>query len=182
MTDEAEQKKPVDKVTVAFIVVLLAGAAMLGFQQLNGAPILPEGTAAPDFKVRRLRGEVVSLGELRGKIVVVNFWATWCPPCREEMPYLVRTVEEFSKDGVTLVAISNDNLDTQREAVEAFLTRVPQLGPYVALGRPEIGHAWRVKALPSMFVVDREGRVVASHQGQATEAQIRRWLKQAVGR
>ncbi|MGV3622784.1 MAG: TlpA family protein disulfide reductase [Archangium sp.] len=182
MSDEAAQKKPVDKVTLAFIVLLLGGAAMLGWQQVNGAAIMEEGTPAPDFQVKRLRGEVVSLGELRGKVVVVNFWATWCPPCREEVPYLVSTVQEFEKDGVTLFAISNDNLLTQREMVEVFLQRYPQLAPYAALGRPEIGAAWRVKALPSLFVLDRQGKVVASHQGQATEGQLRRWVKEAISR
>ncbi len=181
MSDE-QPKKPIDKVTVAFVAVLLLGAALLGVQQMNGTPVLPEGSVAPDFALDRPDGRVVRLSELRGQVVVVNFWATWCPPCREEIPYLVSTVQDFEKDGVTLVAISNDNLDTQRDAVARFLGRFTQLAPYAALGRPDVSHAYGVKALPSMVVIDREGKVAASMQGQATERQIRRWLEDATGR
>ncbi len=181
VSDEAHKKKPIDKVTLAFVVALLGGAALLGWQEaFHGAGIMPEGTPAPAFSVQRPRGDFVSLESLRGKVVVVNFWATWCGPCREEIPYLIRAIEDFSGEGVALVAISNDDLDKQREAVDEYVRRVPQLGPYVALGRPDVGHAYGVRALPSMFIIDRQGRVVASHQGQASESQIRRWLKNAV--
>ena len=175
-----ETKKGPDAVTVLFIGALLVGAIALGVQQARGYPIVEEGTAMPDFTLEREAGGVVTLSQLKGKVVVVNFWATWCPPCREEVPYLVKTVEEFAPKGVELVAISNDNLESQRQAVSGFLKRFPQLQPYVAYGQPEIGHAWRVRALPSLFVLDREGHVVASQQGQASERQLRGWLEDAL--
>ncbi len=181
MSDEATPGK-LDKVTIAFIAALLLGAAALGMQQSGGRSIVPAGARLPGFTLARAEGGEVSLAALRGKVVVVNFWATWCPPCREEIPYLVSTVESFAPEGVELVAISNDNLDAQRAVVTKFLTRFPQLKPYAVYGQPELGHAWQVRALPSVFILDREGRVVTSHQGQATEKQLRGWIQDALRR
>lgn len=180
MSDAPDEKKKADPVTLLFIGALLVGAIALGVQQARGYPIVDEGTQMPDFTLEREAGGVVQLSQLRGKVVVVNFWATWCPPCRDEIPYLVKTVEEFAPRGVELVAISNDNLESQQQAVRGFLKRFPQLQPYVAYGQPEVGHQYRVRALPSLFVLDREGRVVASQQGQASERQLRGWLEDAL--
>ncbi len=168
-----------DRVTWAFVAVLLVGAVVMGWQEVHTG-IFEEGTEAPLFIVDKLLGPPVELASLKGKVVVVNFWATWCPPCREEMPYLLRTVKSFEAQGVTLVAISNDELQGQREAVADFVKDFPDLRTYAALGRPEIGFAYHVKALPSVFVIDREGRVVGSLQGQASESQLRGWIEDAL--
>ena len=180
MSDAPDEKKKPDLVTMLFVGALLVGAIALGIQQARGYPIVDEGTQMPDFTLERHAGGVVQLSQLKGKVVVVNFWATWCPPCRDEIPYLVKTVEEFAPQGVELVAISNDNLDGQQQAVTAFVKRFPQLTPYIAYGQPEVGHHYRVRALPSLFVLDREGKVVASQQGQATERQLRGWIEDAL--
>jgi len=174
---EATQKT--DRVTWAFVGLLLVGAVVMGWQEVH-SEILPGDSLAPAFEVERLSGGRVSLASLQGKVVVVNFWATWCPPCREEMPYLVQTVKDFERQGVTLVAISNDELDGQREVVSSFVAAMPALRPYAALGRPDVGFAYQVKALPSVYIIDREGRLVASHQGQASETQLRGWLEEAL--
>jgi peroxiredoxin len=96
------------------------------------------------------------------------------------MPYLVKLVKERAADGVELVAISNDDLDGQREAVERYVRVLPEVQPYVALGRPEVGAIYEVAALPSVFVLDRDGHVLVSHQGQASESQLRRWIGKAL--
>ncbi len=176
----SDEKKPLDKITITFAIALMLGAVVLGFQQADGVPIVEPGTRPKSFTLQRAAGGEVSLDALKGKVVVVNFWATWCPPCRDEIPYLVSTVEEFAPRGVELVAISNDNVDTQREDVERFLTRFPKLTPWVAYGVPGLGSQWGVRALPSMFVLGRDGRVLASHRGQASERQLRGWLEAAL--
>lgn len=175
----SDEPKKTDRVTWVFVAVLLVGAVVMGWQEVN-AGILPEGSVAPALTVERLEGGSVSLEALRGKVVVVNFWATWCSPCRDEMPYLLSTVKELEPQGVTLIAVSNDDVSGQREAVTRFVRAFPELQPYAALGRPDVGHAWQVRALPSVYVIDRDGHVVASHQGQATESQLRRWLGEAL--
>ena len=178
MSEEAPQKT--DKITWFFVVLLLIGAIVMGWQEVLEPDVLPRHSVAPLFTVSRLDQPPLTLASLHGKVVVVNFWATWCPPCREELPYLVSTVKDYEPRGVTLVAISNDDRPGQREAVRAFLEAFPDLRPYAALGEPEIGASYEVKALPSVYVIDREGHVSASFQGQASESQLRRWIDAAL--
>lgn len=173
-------KKKVDIPTVLFVSTLLIGAVLMGWQEVVGGDVLPRHSVAPPFELEKMDGTTVSLASLRGKVVVVNFWATWCPPCRDEIPYLVATVKEYEPKGVTLVAISRDDRPGQREVVEKFLRTYPALTPYAALGVPEVGELYQVMALPSVYVIDREGHVSASFQGQATEGQLRRWIDAAL--
>ena len=168
-----------EKTSWVIVALLMVGAIFMGWQEVAGG-ILPEGEPAPPFRLDRLDGEKVELAALQGKVVVVNFWATWCPPCREEMPYLVRIVKERAADGVELVAINNDDVDAQRPAIERYLKSMPEVAPYIVLGRPEVSALFRVRALPSVYVLDRHGHVVASHQGQASESQLERWIGKAL--
>lgn len=176
----SEPAKKMDVTTMFFIGLLLLGAVVLGWQEVMDVDVLPKHSIAPPFTVERIDAPPLALASLQGKVVVVNFWATWCPPCREELPYLISTVKEYEPKGVTLVAISNDDRPGQREAVKAFLTQFPELTPYAALGVPDVGERYQVKALPSVYVIDRYGHVSASFQGQATESQLRRWIDGAL--
>jgi thiol-disulfide isomerase/thioredoxin len=175
-----EVPKKTDRTTMVLVGALVLGAVLMGWQEVLDQDVLPPHSVAPPFRVERIDAPPLELSSLKGKVVVVNFWATWCPPCRDELPYLVSTVKEYEPKGVTLVAISNDDRPGQREAVKSFLSGFPELAPYAALGVPEIGASYEVKALPSVYVIDREGHVSASFQGQATESQLRRWIDRAL--
>ena len=174
------RKPKTDRLTAFIVGLLLLGTIFMGWQEVQDGRKLPLGSEAPDFTVQRPDGSSVQLSSLRGKVVVVDFWATWCPPCREEMPYLVKAVQEHEGQGVTMLALSNDDLDDQAEVVGSFLKAFPELSPYAAFGTPAVSASYLVRALPTMYVLDRQGRVVAAWQGQATEAQIREWLSQAL--
>ena len=169
-----------DRTTLFFVALLLVGAVMMGWQEVLSQDLLPPHSIAPPFKLERIDAPSIDLASLKGKVVVVNFWATWCPPCREELPYLISTVKEFEPRGVVLVAINRDDRPEQRDVVTAYLSSLPQLAPYAALGSPADAERYQVKALPSVFVLDREGKLSASFQGQASESQLRRWIKAAL--
>jgi peroxiredoxin len=176
-----EARKPkTDRLTAFIVAVLLLGTIFMGWQEVQEGRMLAVGSEAPDFTLERPRGEPVQRSALAGKVVVVNFWATWCPPCREEMPDLVKVVQEFEAKGVTLVAISNDDLDTQKEVVPSFIRAFPELAPYAAYGTPPVSASYLVRALPTTYVLDRKGRVVVAWQGQANEVQLNRWVQDAL--
>ncbi|MCC6333390.1 MAG: TlpA family protein disulfide reductase [Myxococcales bacterium] len=174
-------KKP-DRVTVVIVGLLLAGAALMGWQEVEASRRLPDDSVAPDFTVETLLGGPVSLSSLKGQVVVIDFWATWCGPCRDELPYLLKQVKAHEAKGVKFLAVSNDDLDEQHEAVSAFVKGMPDLGPYAAFGTPELGHTYLVRALPTLYVIDRQGKIVASETGQASETQIARWIEAALER
>lgn len=118
--------------------------------------------AAPTFASRDLDGREVSLTALRGKVVLINFWATWCGPCRAEIPDLIALQEKY-RDGLQIIGISQDEapVDLVRRFVAAHHMNYP-----VVMSSPEIEALFPgVNALPTSFVVDRQSRIVQKHVG-----------------
>ncbi len=118
--------------------------------------------AAPPLRARDLSGAAVSVTDWNGKVVLVNFWATWCPPCREEIPELIALQKQF-KDRLQIVGISED--DDPAEDVLKFAQQKGINYP-VVMSTPELIAAYGgVPALPTTFVIDTQGRVVQKHAG-----------------
>ena len=128
-----------------------AAAAMTYAAELKpagGAPALP-------LALKTLDGTVHDLAKYRGKVVLVNFWATWCEPCREEMPSIQKLREKFADQSFEVLAV---NVDEPESRVRAFLEKMP-LGLTVLLdpGKP-VTKAWNARILPASFVIGRDGR------------------------
>jgi thiol-disulfide isomerase/thioredoxin len=117
---------------------------------------------APDFKLTRLDGKPVSLADTHGKVVLVNFWATWCGPCRAEIPDLIALQEKY-KDHLQILGlvVDDDDQDAMQEFVKKFGINYP-----VAVATDEIRFQYGgIPALPTSFVLDSEGRIVQKHEG-----------------
>ena len=118
--------------------------------------------SVPDVTMETLDGRTISMADQLGKVVLVNFWATWCGPCREEIPFLVRLAERYP-DHLTVIGVSEDH--GSPDTVAAFAAQYGVNYPIV-MSTPEIKRAFPgVFALPTSFVVDPEGRIVESHVG-----------------
>ena len=128
-----------------------------------GAAAVAAGKMAPDFTLTGLDGKSLSLSSLRGKVVFLNLWATWCPPCREEMPSIQALYNAFQKnDDFVVLAVSED---AEAKPVPAYV-RDNHLGFTVLLDpRNLVGEAYDVSGLPESFVIGRDGRIVAHHVG-----------------
>jgi peroxiredoxin len=115
---------------------------------------------APDFTLPDLNGARVSLAQFRGQPVVVNFWATWCPPCRDEIPRLVEAYQR-EKDGVAFIAISDEPADVVGPFVKANAI------PYVNLldGGDRVSSAYGIRALPTTLFISRDGEIVVHYTG-----------------
>lgn len=135
------------------------------------------GELVPDFTLPRLGGGTVTLSQLRGKVVVIDFWATWCPPCRAEMPWLVPMAMRLESRGVVFVAISEDDPPGQVPLVNEFAAQVPGLERFAVLGDPQIEARYGVDSLPSLFIVDRQGRLVTSAVGAADEDKVVKFIE-----
>lgn len=156
------------------LVTIAVGLAVAGFLASQPAPARASGGEGqvPAFELPRLQGGTMRLADLRGKIVVIDFWATWCPPCRAEMPWLVAMAKKYESRGVAFVAISEDDPPGQVPLVTEFARQVPGLERYAVLGDPEIESRYGVTSLPTLFIVDREGRLVQRFRGSTTEATV----------
>jgi peroxiredoxin len=112
--------------------------------------------AAPDFTLQDLDGNAVRLADLRGRPVIVNFWATWCPPCREEMPSMQRAWERLQPEGVALLAV---NVGEDADTVFQFTGSYPVEFPILFDHDGAVSAAWPMRGLPTTFVVDPRGRI-----------------------
>ena len=147
---------------------------------LTFSAVAREHAAAPAFTLPTATG-TVSLAGLRGKVVLVDFWASWCGPCRQSFPWLASMHERYSAQGLVIVAV---NLDRNREAAQAFLEELHP--PFAVAFDPngKTAEAFRVEAMPSTFIVNRSGTIVRVHEGfeqakaRAFEDQIKEALSQ----
>lgn len=117
---------------------------------------------APDFTLPQLDGQSLRLSSYRGKIVLLDFWATWCDPCREETPHLVELQQKYGNPGLQIIGVSmDDSPDPVRGFYQQFHMNYP-----VVMGNAKIGELYGgVLGLPIAFVLDRQGRIVAKHIG-----------------
>jgi peroxiredoxin len=141
---------------------LAASLAALGCGEREAPPI-EVGRKAPEFALPRLGGGELALRELRGKVVLVNFWATWCAPCEQEMPAMQRLYAKLAPRGFELVAISED--DTA-EVVEAFRARLALDFPIGLDPSHAVARRYQSFRYPESFLVDREGVLVARYIGE----------------
>jgi peroxiredoxin len=117
-----------------------------------------EGFLAPEFTLEALSGQPVTLSELRGKVVIINLWASWCPPCRAEMPALQRVYEEYQDQGVEVLAVNTSHQDSEDEAV-AFVTEKGLTFPILFDRTGETSRKYQLRAMPSTYFVDHEGLI-----------------------
>jgi peroxiredoxin len=143
--------------------------AMASFEGLDKA------RAAADFTLTDLAGKRWHLRELKGKVVLVNFWATWCPPCRKEMPDLETLWQEFRGKGLLVLAIS----DEERGKVEPFIAEKKYSFPVLLDEGRKVSGMMKVEGIPKTFIYDREGRLAAQSIDMRTRAQFLRMLTAA---
>ena len=140
---------------------------------LAGSGALPlEGQPAPDFTLKTLDGSTVTLSKLQGHPVLINFWASWCTPCRAEMPEIVRVYEAHKADGLVVLAINMTFQDSLPEA-QAFAKEFHMPFPVLLDDTGAVARdAYRVPVLPMCFFVDRKGVIVHRQIGAMNGKQI----------
>jgi len=129
----------------------------------------------PQFTLQDLSGKTWTFAELRGKVVLVNFWATWCPPCRKEMPDLETLYERFNSKGLVVLAIS----DEEAAKVEPFIRERKVSFPVLLDPGRKINGMFVVEGIPKSFVYDREGKLVAQSIDMRTQKQFLEMLGKA---
>jgi thiol-disulfide isomerase/thioredoxin len=170
---------------LALVVVAVVAAAMLyaGFHMARRSGeepphILGKSTQAPNFTLETLDGKNMSLSDLRGKAVLLNFWATWCGPCKIETPWLVELQKEYGSQGLQVVGVAMD--DSGKEDIEKFAHDMGVNYP-VLLGKEAVGDAYGgVPALPESFFIGRNGKIVERIIGLKGRGEIEDAIKKAL--
>jgi peroxiredoxin/outer membrane lipoprotein-sorting protein len=124
-----------------------------------------EGQPAPDFSLQSLEGKTYKLSDLKGKVLLLDFWATWCPPCREELPIIEKLHKEFSGKGLVVLGINDENKATVQQFVkQQKLTFTNLLDSGGAVAR-----AYKVTAIPRVILIDKDGKIVKDITGYSPE-------------
>ncbi|MDD5328368.1 MAG: TlpA disulfide reductase family protein [Sulfuricella sp.] len=145
--------------TVSLALLLCAGT----FSAVAGETAFPlislkERSAAPELKLQDIDGKTRRLSDLRGKVVLVNFWATWCPPCRREMPSMQRLYQSLPRERFEILAVNVGEDDNTVFAFTGTLEPSPAFG--LLFDRDSLTmRKWAVRGLPTSFVIDKDGRV-----------------------
>ncbi|HKL48749.1 MAG TPA: TlpA disulfide reductase family protein [Desulfuromonadales bacterium] len=142
---------------------LVTAFAVFGMGKKNGGSAGSEvGSQAPDFTLTDMNGENVSLSDYRGNVVFLNFWATWCPPCREEMPSMERLHESMGGKDFVILAV---NVEKDKEAVESFLRGSPYSFKILLDPEGEAQSAYRVYRYPESYLIDKDGKILEHYLG-----------------
>ena len=182
---EPVQPPPSRRSPFALVIVALVAAGMLyfGFHTARGSGTdhtsgIGYGRPAPDFTLPTLDGNNLSLSSLRGKAVLVNFWATWCGPCKIETPWLVELQKQYGSQGLQVVGVAMD--DSGKDEISRFAKDMGMNYP-VLLGREAVGDAYGgVPALPESFFIGRDGKIVDRIIGLRDRSDIEDSVKKAL--
>ncbi|MCC6301165.1 MAG: TlpA family protein disulfide reductase [Anaerolineales bacterium] len=148
---------------IAYVVILLLGLVWI-FLSADENPASFAGTVAapqrnflaPDFSLPTTNGETIRLSDLRGQAVLVNLWATWCPPCRAEMPAIEKVYNEYKDEGFVVLAVNMTYQDTPRN-IAPFIAEHALTFPILLDETGDMASAYQLRSLPSSFFITREG-------------------------
>ena len=158
------------RLIIFILLVLVVGGAYLAHRKgtRSGTVSSKEPRPAPDFTLSQLSGTPLKLSDYRGKVVLLDFWATWCEPCRAEIPHFVDLQDKYGSQGFQIIGVS---MDDSPDPVPAFYKQFKMNYP-VVMGNAQIGEEYGgVLGLPIAFIIDRHGLIRARHMG-ATDAAV----------
>jgi peroxiredoxin len=160
--------------TVRWFSILFA--SLLLFGTANSANIQGK---APNFTLKSNTGKNIKLSELRGQVVLLNFWASWCGPCRQEMPLLEKLQQRYSALGFTVLGV---NVEEDPSKAKSLLKDIPVSFPILFDTQNTVSKQYNVSAMPSTVMIDRNGNMRYLHTGYKSgdEVQYKKWVKQLV--
>jgi peroxiredoxin len=145
------------KAKLVWVVGLALAACLAGT-----VSALETGGPAPDFRLADLTGKQVALSDYKGKVVVLDFWASWCGPCREELPVLERLNKSYAGQGLVVLGV---NIDNQASAAKDFLKKLPVTFPVVHDAEKQVAKQFAPPTMPSSYIIDRSGKLRHVHAG-----------------
>ncbi len=131
---------------------------------------------APYFSLPAISGALISLHDFKGQVALLNFWATWCAPCRQEVPLLESIYRKYRDQGFSVLGIA---VDSRKDGIEAFIQEF-QISYPIAMGDGKLKAIYKVKGVPESFLVNRQGVIVAEYIGVPTASDLERDIQRAL--
>lgn len=121
---------------------------------------------APDFSLSTIDGSTLTLSDYKGKVVILDFWATWCPPCRKEIPGFIELYDEYKDKGLVIIGVSSEDINKLKKFSGDNGINYP-----IAIGNREVAQAYGgIQYIPTTFIIDKEGKIVGKHVGFVEKA------------
>lgn len=169
-------------IVVMIVVFGMLVAARRMNREANAGPTLNgqvKGAPAPDFSLPTVDGKQVKLSDLRGKAVLLNFWATWCGPCRVEIPWFTELEKQYASQGLVVIGVSMD--DDPKKDVPKFAQEMKIDYP-ILVGNEKVADQYGgVEGLPVTFYIGRDGKIVKKVMGLTSHSDIEDGIKEALG-
>jgi peroxiredoxin len=146
---------------VRLLTILMAASVLLLPAAVMAGDIAP-GAAAPGFQLNSSTGKPIGLADLKGQVVLINFWASWCGPCRQEMPILDQLYHSYQAAGFTLIGV---NVEPNASDAKKFLKDTPVTFPILFDPTSAVSKLYEVSGMPSTVIVDRDGKIRYVHHG-----------------
>lgn len=154
----AERKTP--SAVARSLIVVLSICVVLS---CSSGDVSKKGNVAPDFALPALDGQEVRLSDYRGKIVILDFWTTWCKPCKLELPHFIELYEEFGKEDLEIIGVSLDRTGSRELAAFVRYWKIPYI---IVLGNNDVVQSYGgIRGIPTTFVIDREGNIFRKYVG-----------------
>ncbi|PLR85718.1 redoxin domain-containing protein [Bacillus sp. V33-4] len=166
-------KKVIAVVILTALLTVAIVQAMEKEEQPDNLPGLKMGVKAPDFELTALTGEKVQLSDYKGKKVMLNFWATWCPPCKAEMP----AMEQFYRDMKDEVAVLAVNIDPKND-VKGFAEEKGVTFTILLDDQEEVSKIYQIISIPTTYYIDEAGIVQSKHIGAMTQEQMNQFINE----
>ncbi len=176
-----KRRDPIILIVVAVVISLMLVFGIqktrhTSIQQIGAGKL--QGQPAPDFTLTSLDGKTMKLSDFRGKAVLLNFWATWCEPCKIEMPWFVDLQKKYSAQGFTVIGVAMD--DSSPSDIADFAKKMGVNYP-VLIGKEAVGNQYGgIPYLPSSFYIDRDGKVVDRIFGLVSKSEIETDIQKAM--
>jgi peroxiredoxin len=174
------KRDPIILIVVAMVISVML---VFGIQRVHHASIVPpgklQGKAAPEFSLPTPEGQTMKLSDFHGKAVLLNFWATWCEPCKVEMPWFVELQKKYGSQGLQVIGVAMD--DASPDTIASFAKKMGVNYP-ILVGKEEVGAQYGgIEYLPSTFYISRDGKIVDHVFGLVSRSEIETNIQKALG-
>ncbi|MGN7942708.1 TlpA disulfide reductase family protein [Virgibacillus sp. 6R] len=161
---------------ISILVFLIGYAIYYAINPNNSKEGVAKGDSAPDFELTTLDGKEMSLSSLKGKKVLLNFWATWCPPCRSEMPDMQKIQNQYDDD-VVVAAVNLTNSEPSVDTVKKFINELELTFPVLLDEKGKINSQYEVLSYPTSYILDEEGTIRNKFVGAMSFDQMEKLLE-----
>ncbi|TDM13193.1 thiol-disulfide oxidoreductase ResA [Macrococcus lamae] len=172
----SKQAKSITQIIVMLLIVAAIGFIIYVTLTKNHDNVAKVGDQAPEFQLKTTDGKTVRLSDYKGKGLILNFWGTWCEPCRKEMPALSNNYDQYKDKGVEVLAIHIKNTPQQVDQFFRGLDKEVHI-PVAFDNNNEVSDAFGVDPLPTTVVIDKTGKITAVHEGEMSTSTIENYMK-----